>query len=362
MVTRYVAIGILAGLLTSTGARAQTSPTPANKQAQADALYRNAWQAANERNYDKACPMFDAVLALAPDYQKAAIAAAQCYTEAGKYVTAVDRYQTAAAVAANQAVQNSQMLELIRAGKESATAKISYVTIYVPGPVGSIPGISITLNGDVIDPADYGTKISLDRGKYQIRATAPNRIPSKIEFEITGDAHDFHRTLVPLEMAPQTTNELDPVSPVPNSANPEPAKKDTKTPNTIQQPTPVLANAENTRLTTTDPEKKSSKAVAGRNENGSSIGGGVALVLLGGGLITGASFLAAKTATIPSSNADYPMYFGVSAAGFLMGTFGVIGGLTLALPSRKHEQKTGHSLQAPAIFVAPNQVTFQARW
>lgn len=374
MITRYVAIGIFASMLVSTAVQAQSAaPAPSNttgNHQKAKQMFKDAWQAANERNHDKACPMFDAALALDPDYQKAAIASAQCYEEAGKYVTAVNRYLRAQEVAAKQAVQDPKMLNLISTGLTAATSKISYVTIYVPGPVGSIPGISVSLNGNVVDPANYGTKIPLDGGKYQIVTTAPKHIPRKIEFEIKGASHDFYRTLVPLEIDPQPakTPETQAKSePSTNVPTPSKAEKHHITgepkPRDTGATRPKRPKRESPDSTFTNSAKGSSASVSEsqKTENSVSIGGGGALIVVGSACVLFGSLLAVTAATRTD---DDSTYVAGSVAGFAIGAASLGAGIAVVSSSSppKPEKQTAFQIQSPTVIIGPGHITFQAHW
>jgi len=376
MITRYVTISILTSLFTATAVQAQTSPPPqttdpANKQAEADQLYRSAWLAANERNHDKACPLFDAAVVLVPDYQKAAIAAAQCYEEAGKYLTAVNRYLRAQEVAALQKVQDVKMLALITTGINSATNRISYVTIYVPGSVGSIEGVSVTLNGKVVDPTTYGTKIPLDRGKYQIVTSAPKRISSQIDFEVNGNAQDFKRTLVPLEMEPEDPKPDEPKAPTSPSSN-EPAsnpttknkKEESKLPRKVVAPSkPATIDASGSSFANQKNEERPLFREPPKSKENSTPAGGVALILLGGGLITGASFLAKEAVDLNEKQMDYSTYAGSSIGVFITGaTACLVGVALLSSTPTPTEKRAAFVLHSPKLLIGPGQVTFQARW
>jgi hypothetical protein len=376
MITQYVAIGFFASMLVSTAAQAQSAaPAPSNTTSnlqKAKQIFRDAWQAANQQNYEKACPMFDAAVALEPNYQKAAIASAQCYAEAGQYVTAVDRYLKAQQVAANQAVQDPEMLEIISSGLTTATNRISYVTIHVPGTVGSIPGVSITLNGNLVASSTYGSKIPLNRGNYQIGTNAPNHKTQIIDFKIEGDAKDIEFTLIPLQQLPPSPGPVIPVrqvDPVKNDKpdpqpNVEAPKSQSSTPPNIVVPltSPNLQNTNQPIKTASQPATIQDEPQK-RAETPSTRSGGVALILLGGGLVTGASFLAKEALDLRDIKQEYSLYGGFSVAAFLAGTTSCLFGLALvSSPSSSAEKRLSIKLHSPQITIGPGQVAFQARW
>lgn len=379
MITRYVAFGIFVTLFASTAARAQSAaPAPSNTKTtdleKAKQMFKEAWEAANQQNHDKACPLFDAALALAPNYQKAAIASAQCYAEAGKYVTAVDRYLHAQEVAAKQAVQDTKMLELISTGLTSATNNISYVTIYVPGAVGSIDGISVSLNGNVVASSTYGLKIPLNCGNYQMRAMAPNHKAQIIDFKIEGVAKDVEFTLAPLVQTPPSPDQPTIAPPV---AAPKKGKPDQKSKDRASQsqssspanivipatpPTPPNPKKTNRSITTTSQIATIQEEPAKTSEMHSSRKGGVALIFLGGGLITGASFLAKEAMAKRPDSGDESLFIGTSVAGFIIGTATFAFGIALAASPSSPHKLTKLELHSPQVFIGSSQIGFQARW
>jgi hypothetical protein len=166
----------LAACAQSEGA-AQSSP--------ADKLFDEAGAAMDAGDYATACPKIEQVVRMRPDGLGAKVKLAKCYEGAGRLASAWALWRQIEPLAEN-AKQLDRQKEAQQRAQELAP-KLASLAIVVPGAVRALPGLEITRDGKVIDPAQWGVPVPVDKGRHVIGVTATGRGRSEEVEEVEAD-------------------------------------------------------------------------------------------------------------------------------------------------------------------------------
>lgn len=164
MMARPVAgvLGVVLALTTT--AHADESP---QKQAAAEALFRDGRRLMSEGKLDEACPKFLAAQKL-DSTTGTALNIGECFERAGKLATAWAGFDEARSLA-KRAGDTARAAEAERRMKllEERLSKL-----LVQAPPGGVPaGTEIRLDGQGLDPAVLGTAIPVDAGDHVLEVT-----------------------------------------------------------------------------------------------------------------------------------------------------------------------------------------------
>lgn len=136
--------------------------------------YDEAITLMEQNKFAEACPKLEEAVRLVPEGVGAKLELAKCYEGAGRLASAWKAFKIAEAAAAV-----AGQPERHERAKERATViepNLSSLTIIIPEPVRSLPGFTLTRNGTVVDPMDWGTPIPVDGGTYRLEATATGKM------------------------------------------------------------------------------------------------------------------------------------------------------------------------------------------
>jgi len=156
-----VALAVLA-------ASALASAQPADRAA-AEALFLEARKLAGDGKYAEACPKFAESQRLDPA-TGTLLNLADCNEHAGRTASAWMTWLEAAAAA--KARGQVERERLARQRSAALQAKLSYLTIEVPGG-SAVAGLSVTRNGEPVREALWGTAVPVDPERYTVVASAP---------------------------------------------------------------------------------------------------------------------------------------------------------------------------------------------
>jgi hypothetical protein len=167
--------GIILSLAVTTFAyTAHAQSDGATQSAIADLRWEEAGKAMDNKDYATACPKLEEVVRLRPDGLGAKLKLAKCYEGAGRLASAWAMYAQVEPLAtrANQPDRQKTAHERMEALKP----KLAMLTILVPDAVRALPGLEVTCDGKIVEAAQWGIPLPVDKGRHVI-AMAAHRMP-----------------------------------------------------------------------------------------------------------------------------------------------------------------------------------------
>jgi hypothetical protein len=167
----------LSGVVAMTLALAATARADEGqqKQAAAEALFRDGRRLMGEGKLDEACPKFVAAEKLEATVGTA-LNIGDCFEKAGKLASAWAGFDEARSLAKRAG-------DTARAGEAERRMKVledRLPKLLLAAPTEGVPaGTDIRLDGQTIDPAVLGTAVPVDPGTHTIEASAPGKQPWK---------------------------------------------------------------------------------------------------------------------------------------------------------------------------------------
>jgi hypothetical protein len=136
----------------------------------ATTLWEQALDAMSKQDYARACPKIEEVARLRPDGLGAKLKLAECYEGAGRLASAWALYALIEPLAekANQPDRQKTAHDRV----EALTPKLARLTIVVPDTMRAQPGLEIRCDTRVVEPAQWGLPLPVDRGRHVIVVTA----------------------------------------------------------------------------------------------------------------------------------------------------------------------------------------------
>jgi len=132
----------------------------------------------------EACPKFAAAAQLSPT-AGVRLNLADCYAKQGKTATAWAKADEALAVA--ERTGDSAAAGLARDQLAALQPDLDYLTIAVARE-SAAAGLEITLDGEKIPEAAWGTALPVDPGEHEVAARAPRHTPWSTKTTVTGKA------------------------------------------------------------------------------------------------------------------------------------------------------------------------------
>jgi hypothetical protein len=174
-----------AAILVVAAAVASTPPafgetTAANKAA-ADALYEAGQRLIKDHKYEEALAKLLASQKLDPGLGTL-LNAAYCYDRIGKIASAWALYNEVAALAKSSDDKQGRG-EIAAEAAKALEPRLSKVVVTVPNE-SRVASLEVRRDGEVVDPATWGTPIPVDPGTHNFEASAPGRAPWKAAVEI----------------------------------------------------------------------------------------------------------------------------------------------------------------------------------
>lgn len=188
-------LGLVAALsFAPATAWAQADPDAA---ATAQALHEQAMKHMEQKDYAQACPKLEEVTRLVPEGLGAKLSLAECYEGQGRYASAFTMFRVVEGSAAAQ----GQRERSEAAGKRAAAiaSKVSKLTIDVPANVKDLPGLEIKRAGKLIPRGSWGVAIPVDKGEYEVVATASGKKLWSVKVVIKTDGESATQPVGPLE-------------------------------------------------------------------------------------------------------------------------------------------------------------------
>jgi hypothetical protein len=136
-------------------------------------LWDQALEAMDKQDYASACPKLEEVARLGPEGLDAKLKLAECYEGSGRLASAWTMYALVEPLAEKANQSDRQKAAHDRA--EALKPRLATLTIIVPATVRARPGLEIRCDDRVVEPAQWGVPLPVDRGRHVIVATATVR-------------------------------------------------------------------------------------------------------------------------------------------------------------------------------------------
>lgn len=167
----FHALGVILSIAVTTfapGAHAQSGEGA--QTSAATTLWEQALEDMRRQDYASACPRIEEVTRLRPDGLGAKLKLAECYEGAGRLASAWAAYALVEPLAekANQPERQKTAHDRVEALKP----KLATLTIVVPETMRARPGLEIRCDDRVVEPAQWGVPLPVDRGRHVILVTA----------------------------------------------------------------------------------------------------------------------------------------------------------------------------------------------
>jgi hypothetical protein len=144
----------------------------ATNDAAAQKLFEEGRRLMAAGSYSEACEKFDASDKLSPA-GGTVLNLAECYEKAGKTASSWAKYNEAADRAS--AAHRADAERFARDHARALDGALSYLKVRVDDKVKATPGVSIRVDGGVIEPALWGAALPMDPGTHEVQVTAPGK-------------------------------------------------------------------------------------------------------------------------------------------------------------------------------------------
>ncbi len=220
----FLVLVLACGPMIATSAQAQGDGS-----AMAETLFREGRRLMDQKRFDDACPKLAESHRMDPA-TGTLLALALCHEGQGKSASAWAEYTDAAARARAEGSKSRE--DAARKRAAALEANLSRLTIRVANESASIEGLEIRRDGVAQPKASWGMAVPVDPGDHVIEASAPGRMPLRLEVKV-GAARDSKEAVVPaLAVAeaapppvaptatPPTAGSAAPVAPATPESNP----------------------------------------------------------------------------------------------------------------------------------------------
>jgi hypothetical protein len=182
--------------LSARGAAAEDAKDPV---AAARALFEQASEKLDRKEFAAACPLLEQALALTPAANGARLALAECYEGLGRRASAWKAYRTVAEAAGRLGQAERQKEAETKA--ETLKPQLGAVVVEVGPEARGLAGLTITACGEAVPESAFGKPLPMDRGDCAVTAAAPSR--ARWERSVTiADGATARVTIDHLEPAP----------------------------------------------------------------------------------------------------------------------------------------------------------------
>ncbi|WP_146647362.1 hypothetical protein [Labilithrix luteola] len=196
-----------------------SAPAHAGNEAAAQALFDEAKKLVGEKRYAEACPKF----AESNRLDRGAgtlIHLADCYEKNGQVASAWATFTDAASAA--QALGRKDWEDLARKRATTLEPKLSRIAVKVPSPT---PGLEITRDGEKVAEPSWGMSLPVDPGTHTLEARAPGHESFKTTVSLTKPGETKEVVVPKLADLPASAQQTS--SPVKAETNDTPIGSDT---------------------------------------------------------------------------------------------------------------------------------------
>lgn len=188
-----------------------TSIARADDRAIAQQVFQEARELMAAGKIAEACPKFAAAAQLSPT-AGVRLNLSDCYAALGKAASAWGKADEALTIA--ERAGDAAAAELARQRKTALTPRLSYLTVAV-APQGA-RDLVVTLDGEKLPSAVWGTALPVDPGEHAIEAGAPGHVRWSTKAAIVGEAARLTVAVPRLEAEPVAAA---PAAPAPSTAS-----------------------------------------------------------------------------------------------------------------------------------------------
>jgi hypothetical protein len=225
-------------------------------EASAEVLFKEAKRLTSQGKFAEACPKYEESQKLSPA-AGTLVNLADCYEKLGKTASAWATFKEAQRAASMRKRQDWVDLSTERAA--ALELKLSKLTVSVDDSA-RVAGLEVKRDGAPLGAGEWGTAVPVDPGSHVVEASAPGKKPFTTRVEITGDKQQLRVKIAALEDAPSA-----PVAPIASTDH-----------------------------TTSPPEEPRADGASGRRTLGFIVGG-VGIVGVGVGVVTGLMAVSKKS-------------------------------------------------------------------
>lgn len=162
------ALLVLGLALASTHAAAEPN---AREKAAAEALFQQAVELIEQKQFGMACEKFEGSQQLDPALGTM-LRLADCYDRLGRTASAWAMFQETASVARSEGQTEREQIALQRA--QDLVQRLSKLELRI-APANQVEGMEVLLNGAAIPRTTWGTPLPVDPGQQRIEVSAPGR-------------------------------------------------------------------------------------------------------------------------------------------------------------------------------------------
>jgi hypothetical protein len=182
-----------------------------------EALFAEGKKLEAEGKIAEACPKFLASYNL--EHRTGTLLnLADCYERVGMYASAWARFVESRTMATRAG--QTDRAEFARQHAAALEGRLSRLTIAAPA---GVPGLQVTRDATLVDPAAYGVAVPVDPGDHLVVASAPGKLTWRSTAHVAADAPSVIVAVPPLADAPREAEAAHPVEAQPPPAPVAPA-------------------------------------------------------------------------------------------------------------------------------------------
>lgn len=167
---RWSAVAITVAVL---GCPRAAHADDAENLSRATQLYDEALPFLTKKDYATACPKLEEAVRLVSVAVGARLALSDCYEGQGKLASALSMAETSLSLAS--AGNQAERVELAKQRIQSLTPRVGRVNITLAPGAAEVKELKISFDGKDVARDAWGKPRRLDKGKYAVAASAPNR-------------------------------------------------------------------------------------------------------------------------------------------------------------------------------------------
>lgn len=160
-------------------------PVDQQKATAAQALFDQAGDEMEAKNFAAACPRLEEAVKLIPEALGARATLAECYEGLGKLASAWTQYTMVEGLA----TKSGERARAEEAGNKAAALKpkLATLTIEIASGVDALPGLAITRDGASVGTGQAGVGLPVDVGRHEIVVSATGYKTWKKTIEVIAD-------------------------------------------------------------------------------------------------------------------------------------------------------------------------------
>ncbi len=213
-------LGALFSALLPASAPAVARADEAGARNLAEQMFLEGKKLMGEGKYDEACPKLAESERLDPG-GGTILNLAVCHEDQGRLASAWSEFREALALARTDGRHDREQLALDHLAQ--IEPKVSHVTFTLE-PKADVSGLTVTLDGQAVGRAAWGSPLPVDPGAHEVVASAPGKLDRHVSLQL-GVANDTKTVaILPLEDAPVSAGPTFSSDSAPESGSAEPSR------------------------------------------------------------------------------------------------------------------------------------------